>query len=267
MWVTKSYDDKFQQEFKIERKLLGVKGVKHFVELFNAEAFGEIALLDEGLLLRNMLYVQSELLAHISSCSHKNPKRVLIVGSFNLELAFEFLRHNEVRVDFLQFDLKVLESLMSFLPHYKEVMESERFGLIPQLSEDFLKQNAKENPVKYDIVVLLDSNLKANAYAALLNAEGILVVKSPHILLDTNKVRMLLESLEDFRVKMPFYAPLSLLQDCYVFASKLYHPTADIQLQKADMLEDLLYYHANLHLSAFVLPKVVKSALLGVAKN
>ena len=66
---------------------------------------------------------------------------------------------------------------------------------------------------------------------------------------------------------MVLEAVLSLLQDCYVFASKLYHPTADIQLQKADMLEDLLYYHANLHLSAFVLPKVVKSALLGVAKN
>ncbi|TLD81424.1 spermidine synthase [Helicobacter sp. MIT 11-5569] len=267
MWVTKSYNDKFQQEYKIERKLLEIKGSKHTLELFNSQAFGEIALLDEGLLLQNMLFVQSELLAHLSVCSHKNPKRVLIAGSFNLELAFEFLRHDEVQVDFLQFDLKVLESLISFLPHYKEVMEAERFQLIPQLSEEFLEQNAQEERAKYDIIVLCNSNSNANSYAKLLNDDGILVLKSPHILLETNEVKALLESLEDFSVKMPFFAPLSVLQDCYIFASKLYHPMADIQLQRADMLDDLRYYHANLHLSAFVLPKAVKSALFGVAKN
>ncbi|MCI5968878.1 spermidine synthase [Helicobacter sp.] len=265
MWITKSYDGKFQQEYKIERKLLEIKGVKQSLELFNSEAFGEIALLDEGLLLKNLLCVQSELLAHLSACSHKNPKRVLVAGSFNLEFAFEFLRHSGLQVDFLQFDLKVLESLMSFLPHYREVVESERFQLIPQLSVEFLAQNAQSDSVQYDIILSLDAN--ANAYSKLLSDDGILITRTAQILLDTHKVKEQLESLGDFRIKMPFFAPLSLLQDCYVFASKLYHPTADIQLQKADMLEGLEYYHANLHLSAFVLPKAVKSALLGVAQN
>ncbi|WDL70290.1 spermidine synthase [Helicobacter winghamensis] len=265
MWVTRSYNEKFQQEFKIERKLLEAKGAKNTLELFNSEAFGEIALLDEGLLLRNLLCVQSELLAHLSACSHKNPKRALIVGSFNLELAYEFLRHSALQVDFLQFDLKVLESLISFLPHYREVMEAERFQLIPQLSTEFLAQNTQEDSVKYDIILSLDSN--ANAYSKFLSDDGILITRTSQILLDTQKVKEQLKSLEDFSVKMPFFAPLSLLQDCYIFASKLYHPVADIQLQKADMLEDLEYYHANLHLSAFVLPKSVKSAFFGVAKN
>ncbi|WP_299548061.1 spermidine synthase [uncultured Helicobacter sp.] len=265
MWVTKSYDDKFQQEYKIERKLLEAKGAKHTLELFNSEAFGEIALLNEGLLLKNLLCVQSELLAHLSACSHKNPKRVLITGSFNLEIAFEFLRHSALQVDFLQFDLKVLESLISFLPHYKEVMEAERFQLIPQLSQEFLEQNSQEGSAKYDIILSFDEN--ANAYNKLLQNDGILVTRTAQILLDVKKVKTQLESLGDFAIKMPFFAPLSILQDCYIFASKLYHPTADIQLQRADMLEDLEYYHANLHLSAFVLPKSVKLALLGVAKN
>lgn len=266
MWVTKSYDDKFQQEYKIERKLLEVKGTNHVLELFNSEAFGEIALIDQKtLLLKNLLCVQSELLAHLSACSHKNPKRVLIVGSFNLELAFEFLCHDTIQVDFLQFDLKILESLISFLPHYKEVMESERFQIIPQLGEEFLAQNTQESSVRYDIIILLGASI--NSYAKLLSDDGILIMQTTQILLDVQKVKMQLESLGDFAVKMPFYAPLSVLQDCYIFASKLYHPTADIQLQRADMLEGLKYYHANLHLSAFVLPKAVRSALLGVAKN
>ncbi len=267
MWVTKSYNDKFQQEYKIERKLHEIKGERHTLELFNSEAFGEIALLDEGMLLQNMLCVQSEFLAHLLACSHKSPKRVLIAGSFNLEIAFEFLRHKDLYVDFLQFDLKVLESLVSFLPHYKEVMESPYFTLIPQQSKEFLEQNSKESRASYDIVLLLDSKQNAQDYQMLLDEKGILMMKSPQILLETLEVKKLLESLGDFRVKMPCFAPLSLLQDCYIFASKVYHPTADIQLQRADMLEDLQYYHANLHLSAFTLPKSVKVALLGVAKN
>ena len=168
-------------------------------------------------------------------------------------------------MDFLQFDLKILESLISFLPHYREVMESERFQLIPRLNEEFLEQNSQENSIKYDIVISLGSDTES--FAKLLSDDGILIMQTTQILLDVQKVKMQLESLGDFVVKMPFYAPLSVLQDCYIFASKLYHPTADIQLQRADMLEGLKYYHANLHLSAFVLPKAVRSALLGVAKN
>ena len=267
MWVTKSYNDKFQQEYKIERKLHEVKGERHTLELFTSKAFGEIALLEEGMLLQKMLCVQSEFLAHLLACSHRAPKSVLIAGSFNLEIAFEFLRHQDLCVDFLQFDLKVLESLVSFFPHYKEVMESPRFTLIPQQSKEFLRQNTQENRVSYDIVLLLDSAQQAQDYQPLLEEKRILMIKSPQILLETLEVKRLLESLGDFRVKMPCFAPLSLLQDCYIFASKIYHPTADIQLQRADMLEGLQYYHANLHLSAFVLPKSVKNMLFGVAKN
>ncbi|WP_297811072.1 spermidine synthase [uncultured Helicobacter sp.] len=267
MWVTKSYNDKFQQEYKIERKLHEIKGERHTLELFNSKAFGEIALLDEGMLLQNLLYVQSEFLAHILACSHKSPKRVLIEGSFNLEIAFEFLRYESLCVDFLQFDLKVLESLVSFLPHYKEVMESPHFTLIPQQSKEFLAQNAQESKASYDIIVLLDSKQSPQNYQSLLNEDGILMIKSPQILLETLEVKQLLESLESFRVKMPCFAPLSLLQDCYIFASKVYHPTADIQLQRADMLEGLSYYNANLHLSAFVLPQFVKTTLVGAARN
>ncbi|MDY3113954.1 MAG: spermidine synthase, partial [Helicobacter sp.] len=210
------------------------------------------------------LFTQSELLAHIAACSHKEPKRVLIAGSFNLEIAYEFLKHSDLAVDFLQFDLKILESLISFLPHYKEVMDSNRFKLIPQLDREFLSQNTN-NAAQYDIIICLNKNF--SEFKNLLNDNGILITKSPQILLQTSEVKATLESLGDFRVKMPFFAPLSLQLECYIFASKSYHPTADIQLQKADMLENLSYYHANLHLSAFVLPKAIKATLFGAARN
>ena len=267
MWVTKNYNEKFQQEYRIESKLLEVKGIKHNLEIFNSRSFESIALINDKILLKNMLPLQSELLAHISACSHKDPRKVLIAGSFNLEIAFELLRHNGLKVDFLQFDLKILESLISFFPHYQAVMQNERFALIPQQKEEFLQQNQSKTNF-YDIIILEDKE-DSKAYGGLLSEDGILVVKSSHLLLESAEVKRQLESLsDDFRVKMPFYLPMSLdTQDFYLFASKRFHPTADIMLQRADMLEDLEYYHANLHLAAFVIPRGVRNALFGVMRN
>ncbi|MDE5603878.1 MAG: spermidine synthase, partial [Helicobacter sp.] len=108
------------------------------------------------------------------------------------------------------------------------------------------------------------------SYYNLLSEDGIMIIKCPHLLLDTQESIKTLKKLDDntFKIKMPFYTPLFFdMNDCYIFASKKYHPIADIILQRADMLEDLQYYHANLHLSAFTLPKALKKAFLGIAKN
>ncbi|KPH50374.1 spermidine synthase [Helicobacter pullorum] len=267
MWITKNYSGKIQQEYKIESKLLEIKGIRHNLEIFNSKTFESIALIDEQIFLKTMLALQSELLAHICACSHQEPKRVLIADNFNLELAFEFLRYSELKVDFLQFDLKILESLISFFPHYQEVMKNANFKLIPQQQEEFLEQNEQRASL-YDIIIATDES-QFHCYKKLLSEDGILVLKIPHLLLDISKTKEILESLgEEFRIKMPFYIPMSLdMQDFYIFASKKYHPTADIILQRADMLEDLEYYNANLHLSAFVLPQKVKKALVGIACN
>ena len=40
----------------------------------------------------------------------------------------------------------------------------------------------------------------------------------------------------------------------FLFASRRFHPTADLLLQKADMLEPLEYYSVDIHHAAFALP-------------
>ena len=265
MWLNKNYNNKIQQEYKIESKFLEVKGVLDSLEIYKSPFFEEIAKFDEQILLKKQIAIQSELLAHVGACSHKEPKRVLIVGSFNLEIAYELLKHENLKVDFLQFDLKILESLISFLPHFKEVLDNKNFTQILQTNEEFLTQS-KENENFYDLIYVLKGDEKA--FCALLNESGILITKLPNLLLDTQSAKDKIQSFESFLIKMPFFAPLSVdLEDCYLFASKKYHPTADIMLQRADMLNDLEYYHANLHLSAFVLPKNIKTALLKASKN
>lgn len=266
MWVSKTYPNKIQQEYSIKNKICDVKGVKHHLEIFLSDTFLQIAKIDDNLYLQSFMKAKSEFLAHIGICSYKEtPKRVLVAGGFNLELAYELLKYDFLEVDFLQFDLKILESLVGFFPNFKEVMEHKRFRHIPQTKEEFLEQNAQRKQ-EYDVI--FDFTCKGGV-ENILAKEGILITELPHLLLDIEDAKAKMALLgEEFRVKMPFVLPLDYgMDNCFLLASKKYHPTADIALQRADMLEDLEYYHPILHQSAFVLPKGIKNALNGIAKN
>ncbi|CAM2789824.1 spermidine synthase [Helicobacter burdigaliensis] len=266
MWVSKTYNHKIQQEYSIKNKICDIKGVEHHLEIFLSDVFSQIAKIDDRLYLQSFLKAQSEFLAHIGVCSYKEtPKRVLVAGSFNLELAYELLKYDFLETDFLQFDLKVLESLVGFFPHFKEVMEHKRFHHIPQTNKEFLAQN-EERAQEYDII--FDFTFRGE-FQNILAQDGIMIAELPHLLLDLEGAKQkILDFKESFRVKMPFVMPLSQdFDNCYLLASKKYHPTADIALQRADMLEDLEFYQPLLHQSAFVLPKGIKNALNGIVKN
>ena len=92
-------------------------------------------------------------------------------------------------------------------------MKNANFKLIPQQQEEFLEQNEQRASL-YDIIIATDES-QFHCYKKLLNEDGILVLKIPHLLLDISKTKEILESLgEEFRIKMPFYIPMSLdMQD------------------------------------------------------
>ena len=52
-----------------------------------------------------------------------------------------------------------------------------------------------------------------------------------------------------------------------ILASKKYHPTADLVLQRADLLDDLQYYSSEIHKAVFVFPAAEHKALTGIAKR
>ena len=57
--------------------------------------------------------------------------------------------------------------------------------------------------------------------------------------------------------------------DCTMalLASKEYHPTADIILQRADMLDGVEYYNSDVHPTAFAMGNNVRKAHKGIIKN
>lgn len=264
MWITRQISPNFRQEYTIDTKILDARSTEHILEIFKSDDFEQIAMIDEKyIMLKKYLYIESELNAHIGMCSHPNVKNVLILGGFNLEVAYEILKHDDVAVDFVQNDDKVFDSLISFLPNFASVTSNPRF-------KRYLK--AIDLPVKkYDFIVCLNQPNKheLDGISRMLSKEGILIFSTKHPLLEFDSFKdSILSSGEFFGIVMPFFAPLSILTDKgFVFASKRYHPIADMLLQKIDMLEEVKYYNADIHEASFAMPNLLNIKLKGILKN
>ncbi|PAF54100.1 spermidine synthase [Helicobacter sp. 13S00482-2] len=264
MWITRQISPNFRQEYTIETKILDARNKEHILEIFKSDDFEQIAMIDEKyIMLKKYLYIESELNAHIGMCSHPDVKNVLILGGFNIEIAHEVLRHDGVRVDFVQSDEKIFDSFISFLPNFSPLMQDARF-------KKYIR--AIDLPVKkYDLIICLNQPNKheIDGISRMLSKEGILIFSTKHPLLEFDSFKdSITTSGEFFNIVMPFFAPLSILADKgFIFASKRYHPLADMLLQKIDMLDGLKYYNSDIHQASFALPNILNKKLKGALKN
>jgi spermidine synthase len=82
---------------------------------------------------------------------------------------------------------------------------------------------------------------------------------------DTGSNKVLMQAMANyFKIIMPY--KLGNDQSA-ILASKEYHPTADIILQRADMLDNLNYYNCDIHIASFVMPNYIRKEYLGIIKN
>ena len=52
-----------------------------------------------------------------------------------------------------------------------------------------------------------------------------------------------------------------------LLVSKEYHPTADVNLHRADMLDGVDYYNCDVHPAAFAMGNYIRKEYLGIIKN
>ena len=269
MWLNRQIGQNFREEYAIKDKILDVRS-EHILELFRTQELGQIALFDESeVLVEKFLHIESELVAHIGACCLKErlqtppnplptqadkaqsssqtiPHNALIIGGFNLEIAYQLFKHDMPTL-FVQSDSKVLDSLISFLPHFKEVRESPLFTHCLKMIDLSIQ--------KYSLII---HNHTPNAHEIdallrLMQEESIFIAPLPHPLFEEAEFEISLREFgKFFSVVMPFFAPIFSYK-AFVFASKRVHPLADFWLQKCDMIENLSYYNADIHEAAFAL--------------
>ena len=267
MWLNNPLSSTLQLQFAIQHKFATYRADSLDLELFSSQAFGQLALVHykdrprhaRELLIERFASANSEMLAYIPYCVHTAPKRALLCGTLNGEIAY-LLSSQGLAVDLVLPHREAFETLSGFLPHYRELTSSPTIGL----HDKFLGLEAG-----YDLMINLAclGQVEFQALAKLASKESILIFRLSNPYLEPSlAIEELALAREFFNVLMPFVVS-SLQTEFYVFASKRFHPLADLILQRSEMLEELEFYNANLHTSVFRFPRLIQNLLAPLVKN
>ena len=177
----------------------------------------------------NKSFAYDEMMVHVPLCSHKDIKKILVVGEVSLDFKAELEKHE-----------------------CKDVTFSDTLNVEGQF--DIILHN-NETPTDIEMVAV---------QKCIEPKKGIFVTKASMINKNIEVSKNELSTIgKDFWICMPY----SFGHNTLIFASKKYHPQAEIVLQVSDLLEDCNYYNTELQNSAFVHPTYITKAITGIAKR
>ena len=178
-------------------------------------------------------FIYNEMMVHTPLCTSKNPENILIISDDATGFVSEVQKHDSISCDVISVDMNALRDV---------------------------------DDTSYDVIITeMDSDAAVLAhYNRVLKEDGVLVSKhAPLDDIEANKSMM--QVLGKYtKIIMPFNIGNG---ETALLASKEYHPTADIILHRADMLDGLEYYNCDVHPAAFAMGNNVRKAYLGVIKN
>ena len=170
-----------------------------------------------------------EMMVHVPLCSHKDINKILVVGKASDELKEEIAKH-ECK-DITYSDALNVEGVFDIIIYNKKAPNELELANIDRILE----------PKK-----------------------GIFVCVGTFIYKDIETSKQELSTVgKNFWICMPF----SFGHNTLIFASKKYHPQAEIVLQVSDLLEDCEYYNTEIQNAVFVHPTYITKAITGIAKR
>ncbi len=177
----------------------------------------------------NKSFAYDEMMVHVSLCSHKDINKILVVGDVSSDFKAELNKHE-----------------------CKDVTYSDALNAEGQF--DIILYN---NDVPSDLEM-------ASVGRCIEPKKGIFVTKASFIHKDIEVSKQELSTIgKNFWICMPF----SFGHNTLIFASKKYHPQAEIILQVSDLLEGCNYYNTELQNAVFVHPTHITKAITGIAKR
>lgn len=178
-------------------------------------------------------FIYAEMMVHVPMCTSKEAKDVLIISDKAELLMAEVARHKEANLKVVGCSLNEISSL---------------------------------GDAAYDVVIseMGDDAALFSQINRILKKDGQFVTTHPS--LDNAEAnKSIMKTLgKYFKIIMPYNIGNGATA---LLASKEYHPTADINLQRADMIDGLSYYNCDIHPAAFAMGNYIRKEYLGIIKN
>jgi spermidine synthase len=181
-------------------------------------------------------FIYPEMLVHVALCTHKEPNSVLAVTDDADSLKSELGRYRGIEVSYAG--------------------ATDLLGAL---------RNVADKSVD---VVLMDALSDDSAVLAHINRitkdDALAVMRHPDLDRQEENIKLMQILGNYFKIIMPYTVGDG---TTLLLCSKEYHPTADLILQRSDLLEGHQYYNCDIHTAAFAMPQYVRKNYLGVIRN
>ncbi len=178
-------------------------------------------------------FIYPEMMVHVPVCTSKEAKDILIISDSSQLLEIEAQRHNESNIKIIKCDLDEISA---------------------------------QDDDSYDVIISEMTNDAAflSHINRVLKDDG--QFSTTHNSLDdTESNKALMKNLgKYFKIIMPYNLGNNTTA---LLSSKEYHPTADINLNRSDMIDDLSYYNCDVHVASFAMGNHVRKEYLGIIRN
>jgi len=178
-------------------------------------------------------FIYPEMMVHVPVCTNKVPENVLIISDDASLLSQEMQKHSDIDSNVISCNLDAL----------RDQADASADVIVCEMSGDAA------------VVAHISRILKEDGQLSITHAP----------LDDTQSNKILMEVLGNyFKVIMPYNLGNG---STALLASKEYHPTADVILQRSDMIDGLEYYNCDIHVSSFAMPNYIRKEYLGIIRN
>jgi spermidine synthase len=274
-WFSEKYFHKnVSTSFKIKSVLHSEKSEYQKIEVLDTYGVGRLLLLDgKTMVSERDEFVYHEVMGHIPTMVHPNPKNVLIIGGGDGGIVREFVKHpNLERIDLVEIDERVISVCKEYFPDCTSGLSDKRVNVRPQDGIEYIKSYKNF----FDIIII-DSTDPEDFAAGLFTKEfyshvsdaltenGIMMAQTENPFYDEYGIINFYNNLRSvFPVVKSFNGPMLIYPGVYwtfAFASKGLIPT-NINENKISFMEklqeNLKWYNMDWHRGAFSISNIHK---------
>ena len=198
--------------------------------------------------MENLDFIKSEMLTHIPVCAHKEPQSILVINGGK----------------------RVGRELEKYNSSFREIVHIDDIDTINQLKNLGAK--------KFDIAIVSTPKYTNNRefwieLTKLLDSKGIVSIEMSNIITKKDSAKEELKLAGSiYPIVMPYRYDKAIYNDVVtseylMLASRFYHPTSDINLQRADLTDGFAYYNSDIAIAAFAVPTFIYKEYLGIIKR
>ena len=197
--------------------------------------------------MENLDFIKSEMLTHVPFNTHKDPKSILVINGGK----------------------RIQRELEKYNTH-REIIHID--------GNDTIEKLAALGAKKFDIAIVSTPEFTNSRefwieLTKMLDAKGIVAIEMSNIFVKREQAKEELKLAGAiYPIVMPYRyekaADESIISSEYLMlASRFYHPTADINLQRADLTDGFAYYNSDIAIANFAVPSLIYRDYMGIIKR